>query len=107
MLYRFKSQATGDLVMLEADGKHLLQIWGKDPSGPGVLLCADMDAAAAALLRSADEEEQAIQAAKEQAKAAGEPPPDLPPVAWRARIQPMLQTIKYCQAEDAPLRWEV
>ena len=107
MLYRFKSQATGDLVMLPADGKRLLDIWGKDPSAPGVLLCADMPAAAEALHASVEAEEAELAAAEQAALAAGEPPPKAPAVAWRARVQPMLKTLQYCQAEDSPLRWEV
>ena len=45
--------------------------------------------------------------AKADAIAAGEPEPMPPQVAWRARIQPMLDMIKYCRAEDVALRWEV
>lgn len=107
MLYRFKSQATADLVMLAHDGKRLLQLWGKDPHSAGVLLVEDFTAAAQALLAEADREEAALAQAKADAQAADEPPPNAPPVAWRVRIQPMLKHLDYCKAEDAPLRWEV
>lgn len=107
MLYRFKSQATADLVMLGQDGQRLLEVWGKDPSGPGILLAADMERAAALLLASADAQEAMEAQAKADAIAAGEPEPMPPQVAWRARIQPMLDMIKYCRAEDVALRWEV
>lgn len=107
MLYRFKSQATADLVMLAHDGKRLLELWGKDPSAPGVLLVEDFDRAAAALVAEAEREEAALAQAKADAAAAGDPEPNMPPVSWRARIQPMLKTLDYCQAENAPLRWEV
>lgn len=106
MLYRFKSQATADLIMLEHDAKRLLTLWGKDPVASGVLLVEHMDAAAAALVAEADREEAAVAQAKAEAEAADEPCPDVPQVAWRARIQPMLQHLKYCQAENAPMRWE-
>ena len=107
MLYRFKSQATGDLVMLGPDGKRLLEIWHKDPSGEGVLLVEDMEKAAAALVASADQEEAEVAKARAEAAAAGEPEPAPPQVPWRARIQPMLETLQYCRAENAALRWEV
>ena len=42
MLYRFKSRATADLVMLEASGRRVLEILGKDPASPGILLTAHM-----------------------------------------------------------------
>lgn len=107
MLYRFKSQATADLVMLAHDGKRLLHLWGKDAEADGILLLEDMDRAAAALIEEADREEAAIEAAKAAAHAAGEPEPHLPHVVWRARIQPMIKMLGYCQAEEVPLRWEV
>ena len=106
MLFRFKSKATGDLTMLGHDAQHVLRLWGKEETGPGVLLVEEMDAAAAALVAEADREEQAVIEAKAQAKENHEPEPQLPPVTWRARIQPMLKTLEYCKAEDAPLRWE-
>ena len=107
MRYRFKSQATAELVMLAHDGKRLLELWGKDPQAAGILLVADMAAAAAALIAEAEREEAAIEQAKADALAAGEPVPDVPPVSWRARVQPMIKTLGYCQAEDTPLHWEV
>ena len=41
-VYRFKSRETGDLVMLKPHGQRLLEILGKDPAAPGVLLPQDM-----------------------------------------------------------------
>ena len=31
MLYKFKSKAAGDLIMLEPNGRRVLEIIGKDP----------------------------------------------------------------------------
>jgi hypothetical protein len=31
MLYKFKSRSTGDLIMLEVNGRQVLEILGKDP----------------------------------------------------------------------------
>jgi hypothetical protein len=36
MLYKFKSKSTGDLIMLQPDGRRVLQIIGKDASPGGV-----------------------------------------------------------------------
>ena len=52
MLFKFKSKATGDLIMLEPNGRHVLQIIGKDPSVTGIILPVQMPAALAA--RSSD-----------------------------------------------------
>ena len=36
MAFRFKSRSTGDVVMLEHNAKQLLQILGKEPTGPEI-----------------------------------------------------------------------
>lgn len=49
MLYKFKSKTTGDLIMLEPNGRHVLEIIGKDAGSRGIILPAQMPAAIAAL----------------------------------------------------------
>jgi hypothetical protein len=49
MLYKFKSKAAGDLIMLEANGRHVLEIIGKDAGPKGIILPEQMPAAIAAL----------------------------------------------------------
>ena len=49
MLYKFKSKVTGDLIMLEPNGRRVLQIIGKDPGPQGIILPAQMAGAAQAL----------------------------------------------------------
>lgn len=48
MLYRFKSQATEDIVMMEGNARQLLEIVGK-PSSKGIITVDQMPAAIAAL----------------------------------------------------------
>ena len=38
MLYKFKSKAAGDLIMLEPNGRRVLQIIGKEPGPKGIVL---------------------------------------------------------------------
>ena len=49
MLYKFKSKATGDLIMLEPNGRQVLEIIGKEAGPKGIILPAQMAAAASAL----------------------------------------------------------
>ena len=49
MLYKFKSAATGDLIMLEPNGRRVLEIIGKDAGPKGIILPEQMPAALAAL----------------------------------------------------------
>jgi hypothetical protein len=60
MLFKFKSKATGDLIMLEPNGRRVLQIIGKDPSSTGIILPAQMPTALAALESAIASEDAAI-----------------------------------------------
>jgi Domain of unknown function (DUF1840) len=68
MLFKFKSKATGDLIMLEANGRRVLQIIGKDPSSTGIILPAQMPTAMAALESAIASEETAVAEAKAATK---------------------------------------
>jgi hypothetical protein len=49
MLYRFKSQATQDVVMLEANARQLLDIMGKPGGASGIITVEQIPSALAAL----------------------------------------------------------
>ena len=49
MLYRFKSKNMGDVIMLEPNGRQVLEIIGKTPSPRGIILPEQMPAAIEAL----------------------------------------------------------
>ena len=57
MLYKFKSKATADLIMLEPNGKQILRIIGKEPSSKGILEIAEMPQAIEALRQAVQQEE--------------------------------------------------
>lgn len=49
MLYRFKSKNMGDVIMLEPNGRQVLEIIGKSPSTRGIILPEQMPGAIQAL----------------------------------------------------------
>ncbi|MDB5966188.1 MAG: hypothetical protein JWQ72_2688 [Polaromonas sp.] len=49
MLYKFKSKNAGDVIMLEPNGRKVLEIIGKDAGPTGIILPGEMPAAIAAL----------------------------------------------------------
>eukprot|EP01034_Spumella_vulgaris_P028059 gene28059-34856_t len=49
MLYKFKSRAAADLILLEPQGRQILQIIGKAPAPNGIVTAAQIPAALAAL----------------------------------------------------------
>ena len=75
MLYKFKSKAAGDLIMLEPNGRRVLEIIGKDAGPKGIILPEQMPAAIAALEAAIAREEAEQKAATDEAKAKGEVPP--------------------------------
>ena len=72
MLYKFKSKATGDLIMLEPQGKHILKLIGKEPGAKGIILPNEMLAAIDVLNSAVALEEQSIQASKDASKGDGD-----------------------------------
>ena len=65
MLYKFKSKAAGDLIMLEPNGRRVLEVIGKDPGPKGIILPEQMPAAVAALEEAIRKEESEQQAANQ------------------------------------------
>jgi hypothetical protein len=59
MLYTFKSKATANLIMLQANGKRMLEIIGKDPAAQGIVLPEQMPAALRALEAALAQEDAA------------------------------------------------
>lgn len=58
MLYKFKSRATADLILLEPDAHRILHIIGKDPEPQGVVTLEQMPAAIVALQAAITLDEQ-------------------------------------------------
>lgn len=105
-LYRFKSRETGDVLMLQPLGQRILEILGKDPEQPGIILPTEMAAAVQALKDAATEEEADRQRQTEEARANGELPPqfDLP---LKVRIPPFVEMLHRCQQADVEVVWGV
>jgi cyclopropane-fatty-acyl-phospholipid synthase len=111
MLYKFKSKATGDLIMLEPQGKQILKIIGKEPGAKGIILPNEMMAAVDALNAAVEQEELAIQAAKEASKAETD---NAAPVAdgqrsisLKQRVVPFIDMLRRAHAEDKEVVWGV
>ena len=104
MLYKFKSKATGDLIMLGPNGDQLLHVLGREPSPRGIIepaampearrlieqALADADAAARSAQATPDEDERAREA-----------------VGLRQRLWPMVQMLERAQGAGEPVVWGV
>ena len=107
MLYKFKSKAAGDLIMLEPNGRRVLEIIGKDPGPKGIILPEEMPAAMKALEAAIQREEAEHQAAIDEAKAKGETPPRFEAISLRQRAVPFLDMLRRCSAAGKEIVWGV
>lgn len=106
-LYRFKSRETGDLVMLQPHGKRILEILGKDPSGPGIVQPEQMGAAVQALHEAVVAEEAEQKRLKAEAEARGEVPPEFETVSLRLRSAPFIEMLKRCEEAKVEIVWGI
>ncbi len=97
MIYKFKSTATGDLIMLSAHGDQMLRLLGREPAAQGIIEVADMPAASAALLGAISQEE-APPEAQETTQ---------PAVGLRQRMWPMIEMLRRAHAAQADVVWGV
>ena len=107
MLYKFKSKAAGDLIMLEPNGRRVLEIVGKDPGPKGIILPEQMPAAIQALEAAIALEEAQQKAAMEEARAEGKVPPRFGAVSLRQRAVPFIDMLKRCSAAGKEIVWGV
>ena len=108
MLYKFKSKAAGDLIMLQANGRQVLDIIGKSASlGQGILLPAEMPGALAALEAAVAKDEEMRRAALQGAHDKGEPAPRLEAVSLRQRAVPLMDMLHRCEKAGHEIVWGV
>lgn len=108
MLYRFKSRATGDLVMLEPTGRRLLEILGKDPSGPGIVTVAQIPAAVAALREAVRADEAERERRQREAEERDEALPEsADQVSLRMRAAPFIEMLLHAGRENTDVVWGV
>lgn len=100
-MYRFKSKATGDLLMLGPQGDRVLQLLGREPAAKGIIEAPAMPAAIVAL-QAAAEEDARLRA--QRAEETGSQGDDVP---LRQRVWPFIEMLRLAQAADEPVVWGV
>ena len=96
MLYKFKSKAAGDLIMLEPHGRQVLGIMGKEPDPTGIITTDQMPAAIAALEAAIGEPEGEDHEVLNDER-----------VSLRQRAFPMLEMLRRCLAAGKDIVWGV
>jgi hypothetical protein len=105
MLYKCKSKAAGDVVMLEETAHQVLRILGREPQAKGILEVAAMPAATAAIEAAVEEEEE--QARREAGRRERPQLPARSAVTLRQRTWPLLEMIRRSQQAGADIVWGV
>ena len=111
MLFKFKSRATADLIMLEPNGRQLLTIIGKPAERQGIVTLAQIPAALAALEAAvAQDEAQRREQAQEACDALDgdegtQPAEPRELVRLRQRAAPFIEMLRRAAAAEADVVW--
>lgn len=106
MIYKFKSKATGDTLLLGPQGELLQRLLGREPAPKGIIEPAAMPAVIEALQRAIADDEAARAGADDDdtdADRAGA----RDPVSLRRRMWPMVEMLKRAHAAGEAIVWGV
>jgi hypothetical protein len=109
-MYKFKSRAAGDLIMLEPNGRQILSIIGKldgATAGKGILLPEQMLAAITALEEAVAHDEARRAQLALQAEEKGEAVAKTEGISLKLRALPFIEMIKRCHKADKEIVWGV
>lgn len=111
MLYKFKSKATGDVIMLEPQGRQILQIIGKSPEAKGIVLSVEMPDAIQALRDAVAQEEAALAAAEQAQKEQNGTDTSVKSasgsIRLKQRVVPFIDMLQRAHAEEVDVVWGV
>ena len=101
MLYKFKSKAAGDVIMLGPNGDQLLHIIGREPARQGIFEVEQMPGLIVALEAAvaADEAARKDPATSRDARTQGDG------VALRQRVWPLVDMLRRCHAAREVITW--
>ena len=114
MLYKFKSKATADLIMLEPNGKQILRIIGKEPASKGILEVVEMPLAIEAIREAVQQEEDAQAQVNAQSASASENIKESKgaatsaqerPVSLRQRATPFIEMLQRAHKAGKDVVW--
>jgi hypothetical protein len=106
MLYKFKSKAAGDVIMMGPTGDHILRIIGKEPAPKGIIEVADMPGAMSAIEAAIVADEAETRRAEEEARANGQTPQPRG-ITLRQRAWPLVEMMKLAQRDGREIVWGV
>lgn len=109
-MFKFKSRAAGDLIMLEPNGRQILTLIGKyhgPDDAKGILLPEHMPQAIADLQAAVEHDEAEKARLVQQALDAGEPAPRFEGITLRQRAVPFIEMMRRCHKAEREIVWGV
>lgn len=107
MLYKFKSKAGGDVIMMGPTGDQMLGLLGRSPAPQGIITKTDMAAAITALEKAVSDDEATFAASMTEAQKAGEAAPKRSGIQLHQRAAPLLDLMRHAQRENEDIVWGV
>jgi hypothetical protein len=110
MLYRFRSPATADTLMLGPQAEQFFRVLGREPAVRGIIEPAAMPKALQALAQAVedDDAQRAATAGQDDAqREAAAAAAGRDPVSLRRRLWPMVEMLRRAQAAQEPVVWGV
>jgi len=107
MIYKFKSKAAGDVIMMGPTGDQVLRALGREPAPKGIFEVAAMPAAIAAIEQAVAADDAARKLAEEEAAAEGKKLAPRDAVSLRQRAWPLVEMMKRAMAEGHDIVWGV
>jgi hypothetical protein len=107
MIYKFKSKAAGDVIMMGPAGDEVLRVIGKPAAAQGIIEVAAMASAIVAIEQAVGADEAARAQAEKEAAAEGRKLRPGDGVTLRQRAWPLVEMMKRSSAENADIVWGV
>jgi Domain of unknown function (DUF1840) len=107
MIYKFKSKAAGDVIMMGPAGDEVLRLIGKPAAPQGIIDVAAMPAAITAIERAVAADEAARAQAEKDAADEGRKLGARDGVTLRQRAWPLVEMMKRSIGEGADIVWGV
>jgi hypothetical protein len=104
MLYKFKSKAAGDVIMLGPNGDQVMRLIGREPAAQGIFEADHMPALIAALEKAVADDE----AARQRERTEPEPPEPKSKgdgVSLRQRVWPLVDMLRRAHAAREVITW--
>ncbi len=100
MIYKFKSKAAGDVIMLGPNGDQMLRLLGREPAAKGIVDVDQLGAAIAALRAAVQADEAPAETAEEEAPGRGA-------ITLRQRLWPVIELFERSLHAREPVVWGV